>query len=231
MERERPVKIIVARYNEKLEWMKETPFNLFRYTIYNKGVNDDFEKCNVDTIVNLPNVGRCDHTYLYHIVNNYNNLNDINVFFPGCLNIEFKKKKAKQILNKIIKYKTAVIYGYKVRDIKKEFNSFTLDTWSSTDLANKSLNPENITYPAKLRPYKKWFNYMFGNTKVSWFCLHGILSVHKSDIIKHNISRYIQLLNAISNHSNPEVGHYIERSWGAIFHPMINTLILDAKYL
>jgi hypothetical protein len=224
----RPVKIIVARYNEKLEWMRESPFNLFRYIVYNKGVNDDFEKCNVDTIVNLPNVGRCDHTYLYHIVNNYNNLNDINVFFPGSLNMEYKKNEAKQILYNIIKYRTGIFYGHPVKDIRKEFNTFTLDNWSATESANKTLNPESKTYPAKLRPYGKWYNYMFGKTQVSWFCLHGILSIHKLDIIQHDVSRYIQLLNAVSVHSNPEVGHYIERSWAAIFHPLTFTKIIKA---
>lgn len=222
----RHVKIIVARYNENLEWMREYPFNLFRYIVYNKGVNDDFEKCNVDEIVNLPNVGRCDHTYLYHIVNNYNNLDDINVFFPGCLNVEFKKNKAKLILYNIIKYRTAVIYGHKTQDVKKEFENFTLDNWTSTDVANQTLNPENRTYPAKLRPYGKWYNYMFGNAKASWYCLHGILSVHKLDIIKRNINHYRQLLNAVGVHSNPEVGHYIERSWALIFHPVIRTAII-----
>jgi len=227
----RPVKIIVARYNEKLEWMKEEPFNLFRYIVYNKGINDDFEKCNVDEIVNLQNVGRCDHTYLYHIVKNYNNLNDINVFFPGCLNIEFKKQKAKQILYNIIKYKTAIIYGHKVKNIRQEFNAFTIDNWISSDSANKSLNPENATYSARLRPYGKWYNYMFGKTKASWFCLHGIFSVHKLDIIKHDVNRYVQLLNSVGVHSNPEVGHYIERSWAAIFYPMLYTIILNASSL
>lgn len=227
----RPVKIIVSRYNENLEWMKESPFNLFRYVVYNKGVNDDFEKCNVDEIITLPNVGRCDHTYLYHIVKNYNKLNEINVFFPGCLNVNFKKNKAKQILYKIIKFKTAVIYGHKINDVKQEFGNFTLDHWTSTDSANKALNSENLTYPAKLRPYGKWYTYMFGKTKTNWFCLHGILSVHKLDILKHDISHYVKLMNAVGVHSNPEVGHYIERSWAAIFHPLLHTILLDAKYL
>ena len=51
----------------------------------------------------------------------------------------------------------------------------------------------------------------------------SIFSINKLDIIKHTVDRYQQLLNAVSRHSNPEVGHYIERSWGAIFHPLIFT--------
>lgn len=227
---ERPVKIIVSRYNEDLSWMREKPFNMFRYIVYNKGINDNFEKCNVDEIINLPNIGRCDHTYLYHIVHNYNNLNDINVFFPGCLNICFKKDEAKKILYGIIKYKTAVFYSNYTKSIKNEFLNFTLDYWTSIDDSNKTLNPESKTYPARLRPYGKWYNYMFGNINVNWYCLHGIFSIHKLDILKHDIRRYVQLLNAVSVHSNPEVGHYIERSWAAIFHPLVFTKILDRKY-
>jgi len=32
------------------------------------------------------------------------------------------------------------------------------------------------------------------------------------------------LKNVVGLHSNPEVGHYIERSWGAIFYPLIHTV-------
>lgn len=224
---EKHVKIIVARYNENLSWMREKPFNLFRYIVYNKGVNDNFEKCNVDEIINLPNIGRCDHTYLYHIVNNYDNLHDITVFFPGCLNVDFKKKIAKKILYGIMIYKTAIFCGNRVNDVKSVFKNFTLDQWTSTDLSNKSLNPEYKTYPARLRPFGKWFNYMFGNINVQWYCLYGILSMHKMDILKYDINRYKILLNAVSVHSNPEVGHYIERSWAAIFYPLIYTKILN----
>ena len=57
----------------------------------------------------------------------------------------------------------------------------------------------------------------------------SIFSINKLDIIKHDITWFQQLLNAVSRHSNPEVGHYIERSWGAIFHPMIATKFIAHK--
>ena len=71
------VKIIISRFNENLNWLQESPFNEFQYIVYNKGDNDNFNKTNVVSIVNLPNVGKCDHTYLYHIVNNFDNLDAI----------------------------------------------------------------------------------------------------------------------------------------------------------
>lgn len=66
-------KIVVARYNENIEWTR-------RYEnciIYNKGGNIE------DACISLENVGREAHTYLYHIVKNYNNLSDHIIFTQG----------------------------------------------------------------------------------------------------------------------------------------------------
>ena len=57
--------------------------------------------------------------------------------------------------------------------------------------------------------------------------MQGVFSIHKFDIIKHPISRYEKLLAAVERHSNPEVGHYIERAWGAIFYPILFTKIIS----
>lgn len=220
------IQIIVSRYNENLDWMNEAPFNKFSYIIYNKGENENFEKKYASKIIKLPNVGRCDHTYLYHIVNNFNNLSEINVFFPGSINNAYKKENAKKILHNILHYKSAIFLGTYSNNIKGQFENFTLDNWCCTDDANRSLNNESKLSPALLRPYGKWFNYHFGNIKVNYWCIHGIFSINKYDILKHNINRYKKLLFGLQNHSNPEVGHYIERSWAAIFHPLLFTKII-----
>ena len=46
------IDIVVSRYNEKLNWINEFPFNQFNYTVYNKGENDNFIKTNVIKIIN-----------------------------------------------------------------------------------------------------------------------------------------------------------------------------------
>lgn len=52
------VSIVVSRYNENLGWINEYPFNQFKYIVYNKGDNDNFEKSNVAKIIKLDNIGR-----------------------------------------------------------------------------------------------------------------------------------------------------------------------------
>jgi hypothetical protein len=223
------VEIVVARYNESLSWLNEYPFNQFEYIVYNKGDNDNFVKTNVKEIVRLPNVGRCDHTYLYHIIENYAKLSNIVVFFPGCIDMESKKERATDVLNRIINssYNSAFFIGEYSLNIKKKFASFKLDEWKSTNPQNFNKNSESSLKLCRLRPYKKWYTYFFGNTNARWNTYWGIFSIDKRDIIQHPVTRYKILIQTVNTHSNPEAGHYIERSWCAIFYPLIYTLKLN----
>jgi len=219
------VKIIVSRYNENLEWINDYPFNQFKYIVYNKGIDTSFCKNNVLEIINLENVGRNDHTYLYHIVNNYDNLSNIIIFFPGSINMSCKKEKAKILLEAIIKsdYKNAFFLGSHQDDIFETFKNFELDEWQASDISNSSLNPERKLQLCKLRPFGRWYKYFFGNIKAKWNTYLGIFSIDKRDVLQHKKIKYELLMNTLINSSNPEAGHYIERSWGAIFYPMIYT--------
>lgn len=220
------IEVVIARYNEDLSWTLEEPFNKFKYTVYNKGPNDNFEKTNVIKTIPLVNVGKNDHTYLHHIIENYNNLSDITIFFPGSINIDYKKEKAKRILYKIIEsnYQNAYFFGDKHKSVKVSFKNFKLDHWQTTDKKNLNLNGESQLKLCRLRPYKVWYTYFFGNIAAKWSTLWGVFSIDKRDIIQHPIQRYQHLILTINDHSNPEAGHYIERSWGAIFYPLIHTL-------
>lgn len=220
------VEIIISRFNEDLNWTMESPFNIFQYVVYNKGNNDNFNKTNVKKIINIENLGKNDHTYLYHIIENYDNLSNIVVFFPGSLNLDYKKNKAKRILNNIIKNKFSRAYfvGEYHNDLKTHFNNFTLDNWETSDKNNFLLNSESTLKKCIIRPYGNWYKYFFGNTNAHWSSLWGVFSIDKKDIIQHPVEHYQRLLQTVNTHSNPEAGHYIERSWGVIFYPLIHTI-------
>ena len=221
------VEIVVARYNESLSWLNEYPFNQFEYIVYNKGDNEAFEKNHVKQIVTLENVGRCDHTYLYHIIENYEYLSDVIVFFTGSIDMNhFKKNKAITILNNIIQsnYTKAYFIGIYHVCLKTDFQDFTLDYYSCSHSDNFSKNSETILYPSNLRPYGYWYNYFFGNKIAHWSTLGGVFSIDKRDVIQHPKTTYINILQTVNTHSNPEAGHYIERSWGVIFFPLIHTI-------
>lgn len=71
------VKFVIAKYNEDVDWVKHLQHS---YIIYDKSddttINKPFYK-------SLKNVGREGETFLYHIVNNYDNLDEVTVFLQG----------------------------------------------------------------------------------------------------------------------------------------------------
>jgi hypothetical protein len=68
------VRIVVAKYNENVDWCANVKHNV---TIYDKSDNP------AESSIKLKNIGREGETFLYHIVNNYHNLDDITVFLQG----------------------------------------------------------------------------------------------------------------------------------------------------
>lgn len=65
------MRLVIARYKEDLGW--EEKYNCI---IYNKGES-------VPNTISLANVGREGHTYIYHILSNYEKLDDYTVFLQG----------------------------------------------------------------------------------------------------------------------------------------------------
>lgn len=216
------IEIVVARYNENIEWLRDDPFNKYSTIIYNKGESDIQKFGKITKIVQLNNVGRCDGSFLHHIVTNYDHLSTITLFFPGSLNIAMKYKKAVQLVNEIELYKDTVFIGARCSNVQENLYGFLLDEWASTDTDNYKRNPESILTPANIRPFGKWYQNKFGNLKTTYVSYAGILGIHKKDILKRPKSFYEKLLEEVNVSSNPEVGHYIERSWQAIFDNFSN---------
>lgn len=225
------IEIVVARYNEDLNWTLEYPFNQFQYTVYNKGPNTNFNKTRVNKIINLPNVGRCDHTYLHHIVRNYddNSLSKITIFVPGSINMNHKKQIAIRMLEYISKTKKAVFLAKHSENIRNEFFQVTMEKYVCNDISNRTINPESKCLPALVRPYGSWFDHHFGNTLVKSYSYYGILSVDKRDIMQYKKNWFMKFLYGLARHSNPEAGHFTERSWAAIFYPMKHTIIMKKQ--
>jgi DNA-directed RNA polymerase subunit F len=73
-------RLICARYKENINWLLPLKDDLI--TIYNKG-DDDLYLFPKDKIVKLENLGREGGTYLYHIIQNYDNLDEHTIFIQG----------------------------------------------------------------------------------------------------------------------------------------------------
>jgi hypothetical protein len=51
----------------------------------------------------LDNIGKEGHTYLHHIINNYNNLANVTIFIPGSIDMPHKKPIIEKIINNVEK--------------------------------------------------------------------------------------------------------------------------------
>jgi len=217
------IKLVVSRYNESIDWFNSSPFNRFKIRCYNKGpkiIENQIVDKNRIEVSELPNVGRCDHTYLHYIVENYDNLPNIIIFLPGSCLDDDKVKKTQFIIKKTIQTKNTVFLGYKLPDILNNIYDFNLTAYSCKNPENKKLNPEIELKPCPIRPFGAWYLHNFGNIKTNFISFHGIFSIHKSHILSHPKEYYENLLTYLDTHSNPEAGHYFERAWAAIFYPI-----------
>jgi len=76
------IDIVVAVYNENIDWIAN--HNLQGHVIlYVKKDSRPIHDIGYKKIVRLPNVGREGHTYLHHILENYDSLADVTFFLQG----------------------------------------------------------------------------------------------------------------------------------------------------
>jgi hypothetical protein len=213
------IEIVVANYEENLDWINEIPEQFYtKLTIYNKGSakNYKFPKMNS---VNLPNIGHCDHTYLYHVVNNYDKLADITIFLPGSVWTQpYKKETANKMMSFIDIHKRPTLV---CSDRGENHKNLVVNEWAVSSPENSRFSSQQELTPAAIRPLGKWFEAHFPGEKHECVSFYGIVSASRESIHKRPKEFYQGLLNEVSIPS-PEAGHFTERTWA-------NTFSIDKK--
>lgn len=223
--------IVIARYMETLEWINDDIFKNSKLIIYNKGLDNNFTKNdNILKIINLPNVGREGHTYLYHIISNYKkNKPYITIFLPGSLDNQIKYLNAKFILEQVIKnnYTKSVFIGQILSKTKlnKVLNLSIGKTYISTNINNANANINSDTLPT-ITPFKSWLIAMKLKC-INFVIFNGTFAVHRDIINSNSLNYYKKLISELEpsifnkqniiKYSNPVSGHYFERCWPTIF--------------
>lgn len=213
------IDLVLSYYKEDLDWFdqyKHIPFR--RIFIYNKGPRSPTLSVPF-TEIRLPNIGRCDHTYIYHIIHNYTTLADVTVFATASASLPNKKGQFEFVLGKTLDTNASVFNGPFVNDVYRDTYDFTLDTWDSTHPKNKD-DKGSILEKSWIRPFGKWYDHHFSGISIDIINYLGIFSVSRDHIHNRSVSFYKELIKDFPNHSNAEVGHYLERAWPAVFHPV-----------
>ena len=214
--------LVIARYNETLEWLADSRFDGFRVVVYNKGsasVDIPPSRCRVTTVVTLPNVGREAHTYLYHIIKHYENPDDLTLFVMGSSheNIE-KRNKADKLVKASENSKPAMVVHQLSHREQQTLPSFQLDTYHSSTGLNSAAHPRGRLHPAPTRPFGSWHDAIFGQGRQpTHIAYNSFFSATRKDIWSNSKHLYKSLLAQLETSSNPESGHYMERSWASLF--------------
>ena len=241
--------MVIAKYKEDLDWLKKYEGKEFRNIyLYNKNSDDNNKTANDLRCVlagrecikiDLENEGRCDHTYLYHIISKYDDLADVTIFTKGSSDLVRERKKLAFTVDKVFETKDTVMsIEEHPTPMHVHASSFKINSYRSShpknhngilDILGRKMKPANP------RPFGKWFEKHFPGVTTNKAVYSGVFSLSRKHIHQHPKSYYQKFLEELSGHPNPEVGHYIERSWVALFGPipedcLYNSMVHEIRY-
>lgn len=204
------VTIVIAHYNENIDWIKKLPSdNVHVYTKGGVDITGDYR------ISYLPNVGRESHTYLHYIIEHYDSLPDIVFFTQG----RDDHIRAEQILQSISALFNPVNSGLSF--ITNRIEARTINNiYFSEDYRIHYWNGEFLD--AAECNFKEWFTkYIcpsFDFSRALLINFGACFGIKKEAILSRSKEYYMNLLEQLKTHRNPEVGHFFERSWIYIFN-------------
>lgn len=209
------INLITSTYNDlhKFTWRNLIDFSEIELFLYQKVDSLEIGQSFVDgEFINIPNYGSCDYAFFYHIVKNYNNLADINIFtkmnwigdfenmpdiFQGCKNFDFYQCGGVP--------QSQIWYDGNIDcDISPKYPISYLDTQLTKD--KKQHNPQNTNWTGLEYEYAgnadsqvDWFVKLFGNLdKPQEICTYErgpCFSVSRELIMRHPLSTYEYFLN------------------------------------
>jgi len=163
------IELVISRFNENIDWVKE--FN-YSYIIYNKGLD------NINLpYISLPNIGRESHTYIHHIITNYNTLPEYIVFLQGCPFNHVRDIK------------------FKIDNNSKKFE-FVDDTVLLNDL--NTVPPEHRRSLYNIIKKIGMVEYLINFINPTYYYGHGAqFIIHKDLIVNKSLDFWKKLLNVI----------------------------------
>ena len=202
--------IIISRFNEDISWLEE--FTGFKIIIYNKG--EQLSEKKFQHIFKLPNLGRESHTWIYHIIKNYDNLDDINIFLQGRIDDLgcMAYKNPNEYIKRLNKYGfVASRYGilgpfHWKWNVGIEDNPKYKQKWEQQDISKSKIG------------FRRFAKALFPSIPfIVSTSYGGCFAVKKESIKKYNITFYRKLLDLLNTTRNPIEGHYMERLWCYMF--------------
>lgn len=206
--------VIIAYYNENIDWISNINTNYSEVYLYNKSGKMLNINPNIN-VIELPNIGRESHTYLYHIINNYSNLPNECIFLQGNpFDHSIPEEELFKIINnannsteKFIYLTKFKLFLEKNQDLTFKEHGFLHGFWQNEHNLSSSI--------------VKIYNELYPNFISTLFGQGALFLVNKENIYKNSLEFYKKCLNILLNSENltdPLEGHAFERLWYYIFN-------------
>ena len=243
------MEVVVSRYSENLSWVNQVPKEC-KVTIYNKGNDLEF------SCIKLNNIGRESHTYIRHIVDNYNNLSDYTIFVQGnpfdhspgligyienILNLEENNKDFSWLTSNMFRtdfeYKREpnmsvcpyIKFAYEtIFGESPDFEAFIFGGGAQFCVSKSRIQERPLSF------YKNILD-IFEKIPVgnSWDDYDEITKKLLANTGTTNMiysDEENKRLREVYNPVCPEIGSYMERFWGLIFKDMYTGTVYDHLY-
>ena len=203
--------------------------NSYNYNVklYNKGPQSP----NLDhftspkQVYTLPNIGQTTHTYLNHVIQNYDNLAGITIFMMGsAFRDEKKARKAHWVLNNANDcsgFMSQHIWMSSLEDYNFELPFYDIFDYSNSAIRADSKRVRTAMIRAEVTPLGEWIkkhtnfklkDKQFFRTNKCTF------AVNKNTILQKPVSFYKNLITQLEHSDrNLEVIHFFERAWICVF--------------
>ena len=198
--------VVISQYNENLDWVR--PF-ADHALIYHKG-NDLGPAFQCYGWERLPNVGRESHTYLHHIITNYDQLADVTVFLPGKI-VDHKRHCFQNPSDFVSRAKR----GFPC----KTGGRFVIHDQNVVGKAflhkrkNAAFRVANMTFAA-------FYSDIYERPpppKGVRICWKACVAATRAMIRRHSLDFYKRAISHVDDYHHQEESHYFERLWYHIF--------------
>jgi len=211
---------VITRYNEYIDWVRYIINDVDLIYIYNKGENSNFfqhlEINDKMVIINLPNIGRIDHTLAYHILEHWDNLPDTIISLPGSIMMCEKKGYYLSSIMKRSKFigsRYSGFYGPRFHKVSPKFN-YSIDNYQAEGICNRN---NNKFIKSEYPDFQAWKLALVDDRPIHYIAMRGMFAVSKENITHIDKKIYQNLLESLSVGDNIENGHFAERIWAHLF--------------
>lgn len=211
------IDVVIARYEEDVSWISTVFGPRYNSICYNKG------KSHVAGSIPLQNVGRESHTFLHHIITNYDRLANITLFIPGSGHETHKMDKVKRVRDLVNQTKDTVFLHLRNSANRTDTYDFQIVSYVSTNKRNANANPNETLILSPMRPFGEWCMARFGKLPSLPLAYNSIFAVHARHIRQKPKSYYEKLIQELEAGSDLEVVHFFERAWHLVFEPFPET--------